>query len=171
MSTRADRATLAQIASAAGVSVSTVSKVVNGRPDVAPRTRALVQQVLHDQSYERRRVGGSRALAADPKVLLLDEPTELLFRSDPGHAPVDGQALVHVGDVGLVDLEIDAEVDVGADLVLDLLPEETQRSVELLVTHLHGDHLHIPSLRMLGRDQEYHRFPAESRIMVFAVLV
>ena len=63
MSTRAERVTLAQIASAAAVSVSTVSKVVNGRPDVAPQTRALVQRVLHDLSYEPRRVDGSRARA------------------------------------------------------------------------------------------------------------
>jgi LacI family transcriptional regulator len=67
VSTRAGRATLAQIASAAGVSVSTVSKVVNGRPDVGPQTRALVQQVLHDLSYEPRRVEGSRT----PAIALL----------------------------------------------------------------------------------------------------
>ena len=46
VSTRTERATLAKIASATGVSVSTVSKVVNGRPDVAPITRSMVQQVL-----------------------------------------------------------------------------------------------------------------------------
>jgi LacI family transcriptional regulator len=67
VSTRAERATLAQIALAAGVSVSTVSKVVNGRPDVAPGTRSLVQQVLHDLSYQPRRVEGSRP----PAVALL----------------------------------------------------------------------------------------------------
>src|SRR5580693_9895583 len=34
------RATLAAVAAEAGVSLPTVSKVVNGRPDVAPETRA-----------------------------------------------------------------------------------------------------------------------------------
>ncbi|MBO0816135.1 MAG: LacI family DNA-binding transcriptional regulator, partial [Actinobacteria bacterium] len=34
------RTTLAAIAAEAGVSLPTVSKVVNGRPDVAPTTRA-----------------------------------------------------------------------------------------------------------------------------------
>jgi LacI family transcriptional regulator len=55
VSTRADRATLATIASVAGVSVSTVSKVVNDRPDVAPSTRALVQRVLREHAYVPRR--------------------------------------------------------------------------------------------------------------------
>lgn len=47
----ARRTTLADIAQAAGVSVATVSKVVNGRGDVAPRTRARVQELLHDHDY------------------------------------------------------------------------------------------------------------------------
>lgn len=67
MSTRAERATLAQIAAAAGVSVSTVSKVVNGRPDVAPETRALVQRLLGELSYVPRRVEESRP----PTIALL----------------------------------------------------------------------------------------------------
>ena len=55
MSTSTERATLAKIALATGVSISTVSKVVNGRPDVAPVTRSLVQQVLLEHSYAPRR--------------------------------------------------------------------------------------------------------------------
>ena len=45
------RATLATVADAAGVSVATVSKVLNGRRDVAPATRALVQDLLHSHDY------------------------------------------------------------------------------------------------------------------------
>ncbi|MFF7646246.1 substrate-binding domain-containing protein [Streptomyces canus] len=45
------RTTLADIARAAGVSVATVSKVVNGRGDVAPQTRARVQGLLHQHQY------------------------------------------------------------------------------------------------------------------------
>src|SRR5436305_9436464 len=40
------RTTLAAIAAEAGVSLPTVSKVVNGRPDVAPATRAKVERLL-----------------------------------------------------------------------------------------------------------------------------
>ena len=50
------RATLANVAESAGVSVATVSKVLNGRDDVAPATRALVQDLLHEHDYVSRRV-------------------------------------------------------------------------------------------------------------------
>jgi LacI family transcriptional regulator len=48
---RRDRATMSEIATAAGVSVPTVSKVVNGRPDVAPATRRTVEDLLHKHGY------------------------------------------------------------------------------------------------------------------------
>lgn len=48
------RVTLAHIAAAAGVSASTVSKVLNGSPEVSAETRRRVASVLHDQRYERR---------------------------------------------------------------------------------------------------------------------
>jgi LacI family transcriptional regulator len=51
------RTTLAAIAAEAGVSLPTVSKVVNGRPDVAPATRARVEQLLDEHRYFR---GGMR---------------------------------------------------------------------------------------------------------------
>jgi LacI family transcriptional regulator len=47
------RTTLAAIAAQAGVSLPTVSKVVNGRPDVAPATRARVEQLLDEHQYSR----------------------------------------------------------------------------------------------------------------------
>ena len=47
------RTTLAAIAAEAGVSLPTVSKVVNGRPDVAPATRARVEQLLDQHQYTR----------------------------------------------------------------------------------------------------------------------
>lgn len=47
------RPTLTSIARAAGVSVPTVSKVVNGRADVAPATRAMVERLLTERDYPR----------------------------------------------------------------------------------------------------------------------
>jgi LacI family transcriptional regulator len=47
------RPTLAAIAAEAGVSLPTVSKVVNGRPDVAPATRARVERLLDERRYSR----------------------------------------------------------------------------------------------------------------------
>jgi LacI family transcriptional regulator len=48
---QAGRTTLATIAASAGVSVATVSKVLNGREDVAPDTRALVEELLRRHAY------------------------------------------------------------------------------------------------------------------------
>lgn len=48
---KARRTTLAAVAHLAGVSVATVSKVVNGRSDVAPHTRSRVQELLHQHGY------------------------------------------------------------------------------------------------------------------------
>jgi LacI family transcriptional regulator len=50
---RRGRPTLAAIAAEAGVSLPTVSKVVNGRPDVAPATRAKVERLLAESHYAR----------------------------------------------------------------------------------------------------------------------
>jgi LacI family transcriptional regulator len=47
------RTTLAAIAAEAGVSLPTVSKVVNGRSDVAPTTRARVERLLDEHQYAR----------------------------------------------------------------------------------------------------------------------
>src|SRR5260370_35978438 len=44
--------TLAAIAGDAGVSVSAVSKVLNGRTDVAPNTRARVARLLRQHGYQ-----------------------------------------------------------------------------------------------------------------------
>jgi LacI family transcriptional regulator len=50
---RQRRTTLSAIAAEAGVSLPTVSKVVNGRRDVAPATRALVERLLDEHHYTR----------------------------------------------------------------------------------------------------------------------
>ncbi len=47
------------MAEEAGVSLSTISKVLNGRADVSPPTRARVEQLLADRGYRRR--GGGRS--------------------------------------------------------------------------------------------------------------
>jgi LacI family transcriptional regulator, galactose operon repressor len=55
MSSKLGSATLADVAASAGVSIATVSKVVNGRADVGPETRARVQSVLQRHNYVGRR--------------------------------------------------------------------------------------------------------------------
>lgn len=50
----ARRVTINTIALEAGVSVPTVSRVLNGRSDVSPRTRERVEQLLQQHGYRRR---------------------------------------------------------------------------------------------------------------------
>jgi len=45
------RSTIAGIAAQAGVSIPTVSRVLNGRPDVAPATRARIEQIIKESRY------------------------------------------------------------------------------------------------------------------------
>lgn len=46
------RATIKEVASVAGVSTQTVSRVINERPDVSPETRRRVQEVIKELSYQ-----------------------------------------------------------------------------------------------------------------------
>ena len=52
MSSRLGRATIKQVASEAGVSTQTVSRVINRRPDVSPETRERVQDVIERMRYQ-----------------------------------------------------------------------------------------------------------------------
>ncbi len=62
---RRQRVTIAHIALAAGVSPSTVSKVLNGNAEVSATTRQRVQVLLADLGYERR----SSAQAGTPPLV------------------------------------------------------------------------------------------------------
>src|SRR5436305_357673 len=55
------RATIRDIADLAGVSIATVSRVLNDRPDVAPETRESVLQVVREHGFSTNR-GASRAM-------------------------------------------------------------------------------------------------------------
>ncbi|MEJ2486688.1 MAG: LacI family DNA-binding transcriptional regulator [Anaerolineales bacterium] len=49
---KSNRATIKEVASAAGVSTQTVSRVINNRPDVSPETRKHVQEVIDQLDYQ-----------------------------------------------------------------------------------------------------------------------
>ncbi|HEY6017946.1 MAG TPA: LacI family DNA-binding transcriptional regulator [Gaiellaceae bacterium] len=55
------RPTIREVASAAGVSIATVSRVLNGRPDVAPQTREAVLRAVRDRGFSTNR--SARALS------------------------------------------------------------------------------------------------------------
>jgi LacI family transcriptional regulator len=56
------RATIRDIADLAGVSIATVSRVLNDRPDVAPETRENVMQVVREHGFSTNR--GARGLSS-----------------------------------------------------------------------------------------------------------
>lgn len=69
------RVTIAEIAEHAGVSVPTVSKVLNGRADVAESTRVRVQQVMVERGYKRRQpVSRGRVGLVDVLIDRIDSP-------------------------------------------------------------------------------------------------
>jgi LacI family transcriptional regulator len=69
------RVTIAEIARQAGVSVPTVSKVLNGHADVADDTRSTVQRLLLENNYRRRTaMRRSRAGLVDLVVPNMDSP-------------------------------------------------------------------------------------------------
>ena len=70
------RVTIAAIAREAGVSVPTVSRVLNGRADVSPQTRETVENLLKQHGYRRRasRQQAGKAALVDLVFNDLDSP-------------------------------------------------------------------------------------------------
>ncbi|WP_371672886.1 LacI family DNA-binding transcriptional regulator [Streptomyces sp. NBC_00289] len=69
------RITITEIARRAGVSVPTVSRVVNGRSDVSPQTRARVEDLLRQHGHRKRvAASGTRAALIDLVFNDLDSP-------------------------------------------------------------------------------------------------
>jgi LacI family transcriptional regulator len=60
--TAGGRATIRDIAGLAGVSIATVSRVLNDRPDVAPHTREAVLRVVREHGFSTNR--GARGLSS-----------------------------------------------------------------------------------------------------------
>jgi DNA-binding LacI/PurR family transcriptional regulator len=54
--------TIAQIAELTGVSVPTVSKVVNGHSEVAAEARAMAENAIQEHGYRRRKRAGPAPL-------------------------------------------------------------------------------------------------------------
>jgi LacI family transcriptional regulator, galactose operon repressor len=95
------RVTIAEIAASAGVSVPTVSKVLNGRADVAEATRRRVQQIMVDRGYQRRASGALRPVGLiDMAVPSLDSPwvVEVLRGAEAEARKVGSQIVVSSTD-------------------------------------------------------------------------
>lgn len=71
---RPSRATLAEVAALAEVSVATVSKVLNGRTGVSAQTRARVEALLNDRHYNRRSTPQGTAPLIEVLCFEIDSP-------------------------------------------------------------------------------------------------
>lgn len=92
------RATLATVAASAGVSVATVSKVLNGRTDVAPGTRALIETLLQQHEYVARRAEptGRRTVPAHQIVELVFHGPLTGYSTEILQGVLDAASEVHV---------------------------------------------------------------------------
>lgn len=103
--------TLANVAASAGVSVATVSKVLNGRADVGAETRARVQTLLQEHDYVGRRAEPTgQALSRQPTV-------ELVF-----HGRLSGYCLEILQGV------VDAAAEVGVGVAVSVRPRHQRMS-------------------------------------------
>ncbi|MEV4641968.1 substrate-binding domain-containing protein [Actinoplanes sp. NPDC049548] len=95
------RVTLAAVARDAGVSVATVSKVVNGRTDVASDTRARVGELLTRHGYVARGAGGVQPITRTVELLFdaLQTPNNLEIARGAIEAAAVGDVDVVVGIV------------------------------------------------------------------------
>ncbi len=157
------RPTIAQIAQIAGVSVPTVSKVLNERADVAQQTRARVEKLIEEYGFVRNRA--ARALRKG-KTGLIDLTLPRL--DDEYFLPIlDGVSQVlHDAGMRLVltstNYQPEAEVrwietvtDHSTDGILLVLPSDAvidhlERSgLPYVLIHNQGDQLHnVPSVRI-----------------------
>ena len=139
----AHRITIREIADLAGVSIATVSRVLNGRGDVADETRDLVSRIIRENGYIANR--SARGLSAGRTGLVgvlvplvypayfsailagaaeaLSEQDLRVVLSPTGHE--------HDREVSLLDRLMHGVVD-GALIVL---PEESSEELERLLEH------------------------------------
>jgi LacI family transcriptional regulator len=106
MSRLKGRVTLATVAGSAGVSIATVSKVLNGRSDVSPATRARVQDTLEKHGYVGRR--------PDP---VTRDTVELFY-----------QGVLNAYSVQVIQGVVEAGQKAGVDVVLNAHPPHPQTS-------------------------------------------
>ena len=105
MPSKVGRTTLATVAASAGVSVTTVSKVVNGRSDVGPETRALVESLLEQHDYIGRRPPVAKGSPATARI-------ELMFAGD-----------LNAYSTEIIQGVTDAGADLGVAVAISIRPD------------------------------------------------
>jgi LacI family transcriptional regulator len=137
------RATIRDIARLAGVSVATVSRVLNDRPDVSPHTRDAVLRHIRAHNYTSNRsaralsVGRSGLIGLTVPMLQADYFASILSGASEALYEQEMRAVLcttlheHDREVSLIERLIDGATD-GAII---LLPEESGAELKALQAH------------------------------------
>ncbi len=140
--TRQEKVTIRQVAEAAGVSIATVSRVVNGHADVSAETRQAVERVVREHGYQAagRRPGAAPATGligvTTPFVLpgyfaeILSGVSEALYEHDL-RTMLCPTRHSHERETSLLERLVGGDAD-GAVLVL---PEESPAELRALAEH------------------------------------
>jgi LacI family transcriptional regulator len=137
------RTTIREIAELAGVSIATVSRVMNGREDVSSETRELVQRIVRERGYTTNRsarglsagktglIGGTVPMLHYPYFsYLLAGVAEALYEEDM-RLVLCPTMHEHEREVTLLERLMHGTTD-GAVIIL---PEESSDELELLLNH------------------------------------
>lgn len=139
---RQDKVTIRQVAEAAGVSIATVSRVLNGHADVSGATRQTVERVLRERGYQtggrRQRTGSATGLIGVTMPLvhpgyfaqILSGAAEALYEHDL-RAVLGPTRHSHEREASLLERLVGGDAD-GAVLVL---PEESAAELRALREH------------------------------------
>ena len=143
MAEAAHRPTIREIAERAGVSIATVSRVLNGREDVSDETRELVSRVIRDNGYVGKRsarsLSGGRTGLVGVLVPLVYPAYFSAILAGAAEALAEHDLRVVLSPTGH---EHDREVSLldrlmhgVADGALIVLPEESSEELERLLDH------------------------------------
>ena len=137
------RATIREIADLAGVSIATVSRVVNGRDDVSPATRELVHRIVRERGYmtnrSARALSGGRTGLIGATVPMVHYPyfSQLVGGAAEALYEADMRLVIcptlheHDREVSLLERLMHGTTD-GAVIIL---PEESSDELEQLLDH------------------------------------
>jgi LacI family transcriptional regulator len=121
---KARRTTLSQIADAAGVSIPTVSKVLNNRGDVSAETRRRVEKHLRAAAYRRVGANSTRQHRRSRQIeVVLDGPLKAygmtVLNGITSSAQMEGFEIMVSRRLGVESVEVDvASVEVDASALL-----------------------------------------------------
>ncbi|HEX6525665.1 MAG TPA: LacI family DNA-binding transcriptional regulator [Streptosporangiaceae bacterium] len=137
---RRGRVTIRQVADLAGVSIATVSRVLNGHADVSDQTREAVQRVIREHGYQgntrSRTPPTGRVGVSVPMVhpgyfaQILSGAAEALYERDMRVVLCPTRHSL-TRELSLLDRLADGE----ADGVVLVLPEESSRELATLAEH------------------------------------